>query len=123
MLREKSIVDIADNSGAVRVSLFSVTGKNRNRSATIGSIVAGSVKKATIGGKVKKGQIVYVLITGTRRKVQRRDGTSIKFSQNLGVLLNKGNKEMIGTRVFGPVAREIRELGYNKIVSLADEVL
>ncbi len=123
MLQERSICQVADNSGASRVMLFAVNGKNNNRSARIGSIVVGSVKKASPSGKVKKGQIVYGVIVRTKAKTQRDDGSSIKFSDNAIVIINKQSKEPLATRVFGPVARELRELGYNKIVSLAEEVL
>ncbi len=125
MLRERSIVEIGDNSGAVYVMLFSVSGKNKRRSVTVGDIVMGSVKKASVGGKIKKGQKVPVLITATKRKIQRKDGSSIRFSRNLGVVVKKGGKEieMVGTRVFGPIAREVRDCGFNKVVSLAEEVL
>jgi large subunit ribosomal protein L14 len=123
MLQERSILNIADNSGAVKVMLFSVRGKNNNNSAKVGSVVVGSVKKASVNGKVKKGQIVHVLIVRTRHKIGRKDGSSIKFSDNAAIVVNKSTKEPIATRVFGPVARELRELGYNKVVSLAEEVL
>jgi large subunit ribosomal protein L14 len=125
MLRERSIVEIADNCGAVRVMLFSVSGKNKRRSVSVGDVVMGSVKKASVGGKVKKGQKVAVLLTATKRKISRKDGTSIRFSRNLGVVVKKGTKEveMVGTRVFGPVSRELRDAGFNKVVSLAEEVL
>ena len=123
MLRERSIVEIADNSGAVNVMIFAVNGKNGRRSVSVGDIVMGSVKKATVGGKVKKGQKVAVLITATKRKIQRRDGSSIRFSRNLAVVVNKTSKEMVATRVFGPVARELRDAGFNKVISLAEEVM
>ena len=123
MLRERSIVEIADNSGAVNVMLFAVNGKNGRRSVSVGDVVMGSVKKATVGGKVKKGQKVAVLITATKRKIQRKDGSSIRFSRNLAVVVNKASKEMVATRVFGPVARELRDAGFNKVISLAEEVL
>jgi large subunit ribosomal protein L14 len=123
MLQERSICQVADNSGAGRVMLFAVNGKNNRRSAKIGSVVVGSVKKASPNGKVKKGQIVYGVIVRTKAKTQRKDGSSIKFSDNAIVLINKQSNEPIATRVFGPIARELRELGYNKIVSLAEEVL
>ena len=103
--------------------LFAVNGRNGQKNAKIGSIVVGSVKKATPSGKVKKGQVVYGLIVRTRQKINRKDGSSIKFSDNAVVIVNKDTKEPIATRVFGPVARELRELGYNKVVSLAQEVL
>jgi large subunit ribosomal protein L14 len=123
MLRERSVVEVADNSGAVKVMLFAVNGKNHNRSARVGSIVMGSVKQATPRGKVKKGQKVQVLIVRTRNRINRRDGSSISFSDNAGVVVNKQTREPIATRVFGPVAREIRDLGFNKVVSLSEEVL
>ncbi len=123
MLQERSIVNIADNSGAVKVMLFSVTGKNGRRSVGIGSIVKGSVKKASVGGKVKKTQKVDVLIVRTKNSTKRKDGSVISFSDNAGIIVNKANKEPVATRVFGPIARELREMGYNKVVSLAEEVL
>jgi large subunit ribosomal protein L14 len=123
MLQERTILNIADNSGAMKVMLFAVNGKNNRRSAGIGDVVVGSVKKATAGSKVKKGSVVSVLIVRTRNKVQRRDGSSIKFSDNAAVVVNKANKEPVATRVFGPVARELREMGHSKVISLAEEVL
>jgi large subunit ribosomal protein L14 len=123
MLQERSIVHIADNSGAVKVMLFSVTGKNGRRSVGVGSIIKGSVKKASVGGKVKKTQKVDVLIVRTKNSTKRKDGSVISFSDNAGIIVNKANKEPVATRVFGPIARELREMGYNKVVSLAEEVL
>jgi large subunit ribosomal protein L14 len=124
MLRERSIVEIADNSGATLVMLFSVSGKNKRQSVSVGDVVMGSVKKSSVGGKIKKGQKVAILITATRRKIQRKDGSSIRFSRNLGVVVKKGKDiEMVATRVFGPVARELRDAGFSKVVSLAEEVL
>lgn len=123
MLQDRSIINIADNSGANRVMLFAVNGKNGRRSAGVGSVVVGSVKKATPGGKVAKGQVVHILIVRTRSKIQRKDGSSIRFSDNAGIVVAKATKEPVGTRVFGPVARELREAGFNKVVSMAQEVL
>ncbi len=123
MLRERSIVHIADNSGAVKVMLFAVCGKNKNQYARVGSIVTGSVKQATPRGKIQKGQIVQVLIIRTRARVHRSDGSSISFSDNAGIIVNKQTKEPIATRVFGPIAREIKDLGHSKVTSLAEEVL
>ena len=123
MLQAQSVCNVADNSGANKVMLFAVNGKNNQKLARIGSIVVGSVKKASPSGKVKKGQVVYCLVVRVRAKTNRKDGSSIKFSDNAVVIVNKESKEPIATRVFGPVARELRELGYNKIVSLAQEVL
>jgi large subunit ribosomal protein L14 len=123
MLQERSIANVADNSGAAKIMLFAVNGKNNTQSARVGTIVVGSVKKASPTGKVKKGQVVYGVIVRTKAKTQRKDGSSIKFSDNAVVIVNKANKEPIATRVFGPVARELRELGFSKIISLAEEVL
>jgi len=122
MLLERSRVTIADNSGATDVMLFAVNGKNNRGSIGVGDIAVGSVKKSTPNGKVKKGQVVKVLIVRTRNKIKRKDGSSIKFSDNAAVIINK-DKEPLATRVFGPIARELRDLGYNKVVSLAEEVL
>lgn len=123
MLQERSLCTVADNSGANTVMLFAVNGKNNQKQAKIGSVVVGSVKKASPNGKVRKGQVVYGLVVRTRAKTNRNDGSSIKFSDNALVIINKETKEPIATRVFGPVARELRELGHNKVVSLAQEVL
>jgi large subunit ribosomal protein L14 len=123
MLQERSIVNIADNSGAQRVMLFAVNGKNNRGSVSVGDVVMGSVKSSSPNGKVKKGSKVKILIVRTRAKVTRADGTSISFSDNAGIVVNK---DMVptGTRVFGPIAREVRNLGlFPKVVSLAEEVL
>jgi len=121
MLRERSIVNIVDNSGALKVMLFSVSGQNGRSSVGVGDVVKGSVKKSSVGAKVKKGDKVSVLITGTVRKFMRNEGSSIKFSKNCGVIVNNNN--LVGTRVLAPVVRELRDLGYSKVVSLAPEVL
>lgn len=123
MLRERSIVEIADNSGALRVMLFAVNGKNNRQTVSVGSVVKGSVKKSSVGGKVAKGDKVSILITCTKRKISRKDGTSIRFSRNFGVVVNPTSGEPIGTRIFSPVAREVKDLGFNKVASLAPEVL
>ncbi len=123
MLIERSVVDIMDNSGANKVMLFAVNGKNNRSFAKIGDIVKGSVKKATLGGKISKGEKVYILITATKKKIQRKDGSSIRFSKNCAIIINKNNKEPVATRIFGPIAREIKDLGFSKVASLAQEVL
>jgi len=123
MLQERSVVKITDNSGANLVMLFAVNGKNNRHSAGVGDIVVGSVKKSSPNGKVRKGQVVHVLIVRTKAKINRRDGSVISFSDNAAIVINKNNKDLIATRVFGPVARELRDLGYSKVVSLAEEVL
>ena len=125
MLQERSILQVADNTGALTVRLFAVNGKNNRRSIGVGSTAMASVQAATPTTKVSKGAKVKVVVVTTKRKIQRKDGSSIKFSENRCVILNKGTGEMVGTRVFGPVARELRDHGdtYKKIVSLAEEVL
>ncbi len=122
MLLERSVVHVADNSGAVKVMIFSVSGKNGQQSVGVGAIIKGSVKKANAGGKIKKTQKVDILIVRTKMRIHRKDGSSISFTDNAGVIVNK-NGEPVATRVFGPIAREIREKGFNKLVSLAEEVL
>jgi large subunit ribosomal protein L14 len=125
MLLERSRITIIDNSGAREVMLFSVSGSNNRGSVGIGCIAKGSVKKsAGINGKVQKGDIVWVLIVGTKNKIQRKDGSSIKFpTGNYGVIVNSKQGEPVGTRILGPVAREIKELNFSKIISLAPEVV
>jgi large subunit ribosomal protein L14 len=123
MLLERSIVNIADNSGAQRVMLFAVNGKNNRGTVGVGDVVMGSVKSSSPNGKVKKGAKVKILIVRTRAKTTRADGTSISFSDNAAVIVNK-ELVPVGTRVFGPIAREVRNTGlYPKVVSLAEEVL
>ncbi|GAB4144567.1 MAG: 50S ribosomal protein L14 [Patescibacteria group bacterium] len=123
MLQIRSYINVADNSGANLVGLFAVNGKNNKRFARVGDVVSCSVKKASANGKVKKGQKVYGVIVRTRKEVKRADGSTIKFSDNAVVIINPKTKEPVGTRVFGPVCRELRDLGFNKIISLAEEVL
>jgi large subunit ribosomal protein L14 len=123
MLQERSVLNIADNSGALKVMLFAVNGKNNQYSVGVGSIVMGSVKKSSPNAKVKKGQKVHVLIVRTKAKINRKDGSSIRFSDNAAIVINKANGEPVGTRVFGPVARELREKDFKKVVSLSEEVL
>jgi len=123
MLQLRSWVKIADNSGAKIVALFSVDGKNQRRFVSLGDVVAGSVKEAAPNGAVKKGEKVYLVIVRTRKEVRRKDGSYIRFDENAGVLVNKEDKEPRGTRIFGPIPRELREKGFTKIVSLAPEVI
>lgn len=123
MLLERSRVKITDNSGAIIASLFAVNGKNNRKLARVGSVVKASVKKAIANGKVKKTQIVSVLIVRTRGHIRRKDGSTVYFSDNAGVIIDEKG-EPKGTRIFGPIAREIRDLGkYPKVVSMASEVL
>lgn len=121
MLIGGSRIKIIDNSGAFMVKIFDISGKNR-ASVGVGSVIRGSVVKAAVNGKVKKGDKVLILIVAVKRKNQRKDRSSVRFSGNFGVVVNT-NKEMVGTRVFAPIAREIKDMGYNKVASLAPEVL
>lgn len=122
MVQNESNLIVADNSGARLVRVFRQFGGARKKSSTLGDIVMCSVKAATPNGKVKKGQVVKGVIVRVKRSVIRKDGSSICFDDNAVVLVdNDGNP--LGTRVFGPVARELRDKGYMKIISLAMEVL
>lgn len=123
MIQLRSRLTVADNTGAKEVGVFGVAGSNRRSKVSIGDIVNASVKIATPHGGVKKGEKVNVVIVRTRKEVRRSDGSYIRFDDNACVLINKANKEPRGTRVFGPIPRELRELGFSKIISLAPEVL
>jgi large subunit ribosomal protein L14 len=115
-------LDVADNSGAKRVRCLKVLGGSKRKYASIGDVIVVSVKDAAPNGKVKKGQVAKAVIVRTRKEIRRRDGTYIRFDNNSAVLLNKDN-EPLGSRIFGPVARELRAKQFMKIVSLAPEVL
>ncbi len=123
MLQIRSLIKIADNTGAKVVNVFSVNGKNARRFAGVGDVVAGSVRVVSPGGQVKKGDKVHALIVRTKKEIRRKDGSYIRFDENAGVLVDKEKHEPRGTRIFGPIAREIRDKGYNKIVSMAPEVI
>lgn len=123
MIQLRSRLLVADNSGAKEIAVFPISGKNRRRKVGIGDVIAGSVKVAAPHSAVKKGDKVYAVIVRTRKEIRRADGSYIRFDDNACVLLNKGTNEPRGTRVFGPVPRELRELGFTKIISLAPEVL
>ena len=122
MIQMQSILDVADNSGARRVMCIKVLGGTRRRYAGIGDVIKVSVKEAIPRGKVKKGEVLNAVIVRTKKGVRRQDGSAIRFDENAAVLVNQA-KEPIGTRVFGPVARELRAKAFLKIVSLAPEVL
>ena len=122
MIRTQSMLDVADNSGARRVMCIKVLGGSHRRYAGIGDIIKVTVKEAIPRGKVKKGQVLNAVIVRTRHGVRRTDGSLIRFDGNAAVLLNNKN-EPIGTRIFGPVTRELRNEQFMKIVSLAPEVL
>ena len=122
MIQTQSMLDVADNSGARRVMCIKVLGGSHRRYAGIGDIIKVTVKEAIPRGKVKKGQVLTAVIVRTRHGVRRTDGSLISFDGNAAVLLNNKN-EPIGTRIFGPVTRELRNEQFMKIVSLAPEVL
>ncbi len=122
MIQEYSILNVADNTGARRVMCFRILGGTRRKNASIGDIVVCSVKDAVPNGQVKKGQVVRAVIVRTKKPVRRNDGSYIKFDDNAAVIIDE-QKEPSGTRIFGPVARELREKQYMKIISLASEVL
>lgn len=122
MVQEETRLTVADNSGAKELLIIKVLGGSRHKFATIGDVCVCSVKSATSGGMVKKGDIVKAVIVRTAKAIKRPDGSSIKFDDNAGVII-KDDKTPKGTRIFGPVARELRDYDYAKIVSLAPEVL
>ena len=122
MIQMQSLLKIADNSGARRVQCIKVLGGSHRRYAGIGDIIKVTVKEAIPRGRVRKGQVMDAVVVRTRKGVRRQDGSLIKFDQNAAVLLN-ANKQPIGTRIFGPVTRELRSERFMRIVSLAPEVL
>ena len=122
MIQVQTNLDVADNSGAKRVSVIKVLGGSKRRYASLGDLIIVSVKEAMPNSKVKKGDVMTAVIVRTKKEVGRPDGSYIRFDNNSAVLLNK-NLEPIGTRIFGPVARELRQRNYMKIVSRAPEVL
>ncbi len=122
MVQMRSILEVADNSGAKRIAMILPLGGNTGYRASVGDVITASVKEASPDGTVKKKQVVKAVIVRTRKEVRRKDGTYIRFDQNAAVLI-KPDGEPVGTRVFGPVARELRERGFMKIVSLAPEVI
>ncbi|MGE0754799.1 MAG: 50S ribosomal protein L14 [Alphaproteobacteria bacterium] len=122
MIQQQSNLEVADNSGARKVMCIKVLGGSKRKTASVGDIIVVSVKEAIPRGKVKKGEVHRAVIVRTRRYVRRPDGSSIRFDKNAAVLITKQN-EPIGTRIFGPVVRELRAKQFMKIVSLAPEVL
>lgn len=122
MIQMRTILDVADNSGARKLSVINPIGGSTGRYARLGDIVTASVKEATPEGNVKKGAVVKAVIVRVRKEQRRRDGSYIRFDRNAAVLVNNEG-EPVGTRVFGPVARELRDRGFLKIVSLAPETL
>ncbi len=122
MIQQESRMKVADNSGAREVLTIKVLGGTGRKYASIGDIVVVTVKAASPGGQVKKGDVLRAVVVRTRKEVRRKDGSYIKFDDNAAVIL-KDDLSPRGTRIFGPVARELREAGFMKIVSLAPEVL
>lgn len=119
----RSIVQVADNSGAKRLQCIKVLGGNKRRYAGLGDIITVSVKEAVPHGGVKKGEVLHAVLVRVRKETRRKDGSAIRFDDNAAVIIDKKNKEPKGTRIFGPVARELRAKGFNKIISLAPEVV
>ena len=122
MILVETILDVADNSGAKSVKCIKILGGTRARTAKIGDMIVVAIQEAMPKGKVKKGDIHRGVVVRTKKEFKRKDGSTVKFDTNAIVLVNK-DKEPVGTRIFGPVTRELRGKGYMKIVSLAPEVL
>ena len=122
MIQSETNLEVADNSGARRVQCIKVLGGSKRKYASVGDVIVVTVKEAIPRGRVKKGEILQAVVVRTAKDIQRRDGTAIRFDSNAAVLINKQG-EPIGTRIFGPVTRELRTKQYMKIISLAREVL
>ncbi len=122
MIQEQSILTIADNSGARRVMCIKVLGGSKRRYAHVGDVIKVAIKEAIPTGKVKKGSVADAVVVRTRKDIKREDGSSIRFDDNAAVLINTQNQP-IGTRIFGPVSRELRSKDFMKIISLAPEVI
>jgi large subunit ribosomal protein L14 len=122
MIQMRTILEVADNSGAKRVQCIKVLGGSRRRYAQLGDVIVVSVKEALPGTKVKKGEVAQAVVVRMKHQASRADGSYIRFDENSAVLINK-EREPIGTRIFGPVARELRAKKFMKIISLAPEVL
>ncbi len=121
MIQKESYLKVADNSGAKELQCIHIVGSTRKRYAYLGDKIKCSVKSAIPGGSVKKGEMVDAVIVRTRKEFRRNDGSYIRFSDNAAVIVK--DKELIGTRIFGPIAREIKDKGYTTIISRAPEVL
>ena len=122
MIQQESYLKVADNTGAKEIKTIRVLGGTRRRYANIGDVIVASVRKAAPGGTVKKGEIVRAVVVRTAKGLRRADGTHVRFDENAAVLLREDQNPR-GTRIFGPVARELREKDYMKILSLAPEVI
>ncbi|QCI28996.1 50S ribosomal protein L14 [Caminibacter pacificus] len=122
MIQPFTRLKVADNSGAKEIMCIKVLGGSKRRYARVGDIIVASVKKALPNGKIKKGQVVKAVVVRTKKEVQRENGSLIRFDDNAAVIID-AKKEPVGTRIFGPIAREVRYEGFQKITSLAPEVL
>ena len=122
MIQQESYLKVADNTGAKEIHCIRVLGGSKRKTGKIGDIIVASVRKATPGGTVKKGEVVKAVIVRTKRGVRREDGSYVRFDENAAVII-KDDKNPRGTRIFGPVARELRERDFMKILSLAPEVI
>lgn len=121
MIQKQSYLEVADNSGAKELQCIHIVGSTRKRYAYLGDLIKCAVKKAIPGAMVKKGDVVDAVIVRTRKEFRRNDGSYVRFGDNAAVIIKDG--EMIGTRVFGPIARELRTKGFIKVISLAPEVV
>ncbi len=122
MIQNETRLKVADNSGARSILTIRVMGGSRRRTAGIGDVIVATVKEATPNGNVKKGEVVKAVVVRTKKETRRDDGSYIRFGENAGVIINNDGAPR-GTRIFGPVARELRDKGYTRIISLAPEVL
>ena len=122
MIQNETRLRVADNSGARQILTIRVMGGSRRRTAGIGDVIVATVKEATPNGNVKKGEVVKAVVVRTKKETRRDDGSYIRFGENAGVIINNDGAPR-GTRIFGPVARELRDKGYTRIISLAPEVL
>lgn len=123
MIQGQTRLKVADNSGAKKLMCIKVLGGYKRRYASVGDIIVASVKEARPYSMVKKGEVVYAVIARTRKEKRRLDGSYVRFDDNAAIIIDLKNKEPKGTRIFGPIARELKVKGFNKIVSLAPEVL
>ncbi|RKX50255.1 MAG: 50S ribosomal protein L14 [Thermotogae bacterium] len=122
MIQQETYLNVADNSGAKKLRVIRILGGSHKKYGTIGDVVVCSVRDAVPNSDIKKGEVVKAVIVRTKKEIRRRDGTYIRFDDNAAVIIDRFN-EPKGTRIFGPVARELREKGFMKIISLAPEVL
>ena len=123
MIQQETMLKSADNTGAKKLQCIKVLGGYKRRFASIGDLITVTIKEAKPHSMVKKGEVLIAVVVRTAKEIRRKDGSYIRFDENAVVIIDKENKEMKGTRIFGPVSRELRDRGYNKIVSLAPEVL